>query len=539
MTLQSNFLNTIDKEFLEKLIFSIDIPIIVFDEEKKILFANERFFHYTKIKPEISQKNQIEITSERIKDQFYFFTTNIKFFDENNKELQIPLNISPFEYKDNIYYLGTIHESYYDSLTGFPTISIFELNLEKIIASSKRRNKTFAILFVDLDKFKFINDTYGHIIGDQIIQKVSKILESSLRIDDFITRKGGDEFIILLNDLASKEDIHYVIEKIFSFFKDPIQIDNQTVPLTLSIGISIFPDDGDSGKELIKKADYAMYKAKEINKNSFAFYSFELEKELNLKHRIETQLIQDYKNDFKNFEILFQPILAQIEENRFSVESLEVFFRWKYENQYYDTNTVLEIAKKKSFIFEIDKFVILKIIEFLKGHEFFSYPIHLNISSRMFFDINFISFLKETLNEYNISSKMFVLEIMENTLNKDIDYSLEIIKELKQNSFSICIDDFGNGNTNLFLLYKIKPDFLKIQFNNKTLKDIKLLYDIIDTLYFSLKSKIIINKIEDENLLKEILRSKKILYFQGFFFSQPLNTKQLIQYLEKGLLYEF
>lgn len=539
MILENNFFITSDKELLEKLIFSIDIPIIVFNEEKRILFANERLFHYTKIKPEILLKNQIEITSERIKDHFYFFTTNIKLLDENNKEIQIPLNISPFEYKDKIYYLGTIHESYYDSLTGFPTISIFELNLEKIIASSRRRNKTFAILFVDLDKFKFINDTYGHIIGDQIIQKISKILESSLRIDDFITRKGGDEFIILLNDLASKEDIHYVIEKIFSFFKEPIQIDNQKIPLTLSIGISIFPDDADNGKDLIKKADYAMYKAKEINKNSFAFYSSELEKELKHKHRIETQLIQDYKDNFKNFEIVFQPILSQIEENRFSVESLEVFFRWQYENQYYDTNTVLEIAKKKSFIFEIDKFVIIKIIEFIKKHKFFSYPIHLNISSRMFFDINFISFLKETLNEYNISSKMIVLEIMENTLNKDINYSLEIIKELKQNSFSICIDDFGSGNTNLFLLYKIKPDFLKIHFNNKALKDIKLLYDIIDTLYFSLKSKIIINKIEDLNLLKEILRSKKILYFQGFFFSQPLSEKQLIQYLEKGLFYEF
>ncbi len=542
MTLHSGEYSLIpfDKELLERILFAIDIPIILFNDEYEILYANERFYYFTNLKPEYVLKRKIEINSGRLKDHLYFFAINVKIKNPDTKEIvSTPMNIIPFEYKNFIYYLGTIHDSYYDSLTGLPNLSIFEINVEKAIASAKRRNKDLAILFIDVDRFKFINDTYGHLIGDKLIQKVASILQSCIRVDDFITRKGGDEFIILLNDLAKKEDIHYVIEKIFSYFEYPLEIDIQKIPITLSIGVSIFPDDGESVKELIQKADHVMYNSKKLNKNSFTFFSKELEEELKIKHEIEKKLLEDYKNNFRDFDIEFQPIFNNIQKNKFSIDSLEVFLRWKDQRlNFVDTNLILEIATNKGILFEIDKFVILKIIDFLKEYPHFQIPIHINISSRMFFDINFIHYLTQTIDEYNLSPEMIVLEISESTINKNIKYSYDILTNLKKKKFYICIDEFSSSLTDLQLLFKIKPDYLKINLNVSN-EDLKTILEIIDSLYFIFKTNVIANKIESKTILQELLKSKRIHYFQGFHFVKSLNLKEIIQYLEKGFLYEF
>jgi diguanylate cyclase (GGDEF)-like protein len=531
---------TFTKELLDLILQSIDIPIVLFDQNARIIYVNERFYRYVKTTPENLLNQKIDINSSRLKEELFFFSLNVKIIHpETKQELEIPLNISPFEYNNQILYLGTIHDGYYDSLTGLPNVPIFEFNVEKAIASAKRRNKILAILFIDVDNFKFINDTYGHLIGDKIIQMVSKILESTLRIDDFITRKGGDEFIILLNDLARKEDINYVLDKIIEHFEKPIEIENQKIPLTLSIGISIFPDDGDTVKDLIQKADYVMYKSKKNNRNSYTFYSQEIENDLKFKHRIEKKLLQDYKNNFKDFEIVFQPIFGNLQQNKFSIEALEVLLRWKLEaNNYIDTNLILDIAKNKAIIFDIEKYVLLKVEEFYKNNLYLKVPMHLNISSRMFYDISFIPYLTNLIEEYDLSPKMFVLEIQESTINKNIASSAEILQHLKELKFSICIDEFASGTTNLSLLYRIKPDYLKINFNVKE-DELKVLLEIIDSLYFVFKTKIIANKIEDQNIFKKLMDSKRISYFQGFHFSKVLNTKEIITYLDKGWLYEF
>jgi diguanylate cyclase (GGDEF)-like protein len=531
---------TFTKELLDLILQSIDIPIVLFDQNVRIIYVNERFYRYVKTTPENLLNQKIDINSSRLKEELFFFSLNVKIIHpETKQELEIPLNISPFEYNNQILYLGTIHDGYYDSLTGLPNVPIFEFNVEKAIASAKRRNKILAILFIDVDNFKFINDTYGHLIGDKIIQMVSKILESTLRIDDFITRKGGDEFIILLNDLARKEDINYVLDKIIEHFEKPIEIENQKIPLTLSIGISIFPDDGDTVKDLIQKADYVMYKSKKNNRNSYTFYSQEIENDLKFKHKIEKKLLQDYKNNFKDFEIVFQPIFGNLQQNKFSIEALEVLLRWKLEaNNYIDTNLILDIAKNKAIIFDIEKYVLLKVAEFYKNNLYLKVPMHLNISSRMFYDISFIPYLTNLIEEYDLSPKMFVLEIQESTINKNIARSVEILQHLKELKFSICIDEFASGTTNLSLLYRIKPDYLKINFNVKE-DELKVLLEIIDSLYFVFKTKIIANKIEDQNILKKLMDSKRISYFQGFHFSKVLNTKEIITYLDKGWLYEF
>jgi diguanylate cyclase (GGDEF)-like protein len=531
---------TFTKELLDLILQSIDIPIVLFDQNARIIHVNERFYRYVKTTPENLLNQKIDINSSRLKEELFFFSLNVKIIHpETKQELEIPLNISPFEYNNQILYLGTIHDGYYDSLTGLPNVPIFEFNVEKAIASAKRRNKILAILFIDVDNFKFINDTYGHLIGDKIIQMVSKILESTLRIDDFITRKGGDEFIILLNDLARKEDINYVLDKIIEHFEKPIEIENQKIPLTLSIGISIFPDDGDTVKDLIQKADYVMYKSKKNNRNSYTFYSQEIENDLKFKHKIEKKLLQDYKNNFKDFEIVFQPIFGNLQQNKFSIEALEVLLRWKLEaNNYIDTNLILDIAKNKAIIFDIEKYVLLKVAEFYKNNLYLKVPMHLNISSRMFYDISFIPYLTNLIEEYDLSPKMFVLEIQESTINKNIASSAEILQHLKELKFSICIDEFASGTTNLSLLYRIKPDYLKINFNVKE-DELKVLLEIIDSLYFVFKTKIIANKIEDQNILKKLMDSKRISYFQGFHFSKVLNTKEIITYLDKGWLYEF
>lgn len=531
---------TFTKELLDRILQSIDIPIVLFDQNARIIYVNERFYRYVKTTPESLLNQKIDINSSRLKEELFFFSLNVKIIHpETKQELEIPLNISPFEYNNQILYLGTIHDGYYDSLTGLPNVPIFEFNVEKAIASAKRRNKILAILFIDVDNFKFINDTYGHLIGDRIIQMVSKILESTLRIDDFITRKGGDEFIILLNDLARKEDINYVLDKIIEHFEKPIEIENQKIPLTLSIGISIFPDDGDTVKDLIQKADYVMYKSKKNNRNSYTFYSQEIENDLKFKHKIEKKLLQDYKNNFKDFEIVFQPIFGNLQQNKFSIEALEVLLRWKLEaNNYIDTNLILDIAKNKAIIFDIEKYVLLKVAEFYKNNLYLKVPMHLNISSRMFYDISFIPYLTNLIEEYNLSPKMFVLEIQESTINKNLASSAEILQHLKELKFSICIDEFASGTTNLSLLYRIKPDYLKINFNVKE-DELKVLLEIIDSLYFVFKTKIIANKIEDQNIFKKLMDSKRISYFQGFHFSKVLNTKEIITYLDKGWLYEF
>lgn len=530
-----------DIKLLEKILFTIDIPFLIFNKECKILFANERFYHLSNLYPEQLLARRIEINPERLKDQHYFMTLNAKISDSNNQiSIDTPLNIIPFEYNNEILYLGTIHDGYYDNLTGFTNLSIFELNFEKAITSAKRRNKILALLFIDIDKFKFINDTYGHLIGDQIIKKVASIFESCLRIDDFITRKGGDEFLILLNDLARKEDVNLVIEKIFSYFQKPFIIENQSIPINLSIGISIFPDDGETVKELIRKADYVMYKAKKSDKNSYAFYSSDLENDLKLRYEIEKQLIDNYKNNFKNFEIVFQPIYTRIEEKQFSIDALEVFLRWKMETYgLVNTNTILEIAKDKGFIFELDKFVILKTIDFLNKNPHFRIPVHLNISSRMFYDLNFIEYITKIIEDNNLSTQSFILEISEATLNHNINQSMEILSNLREKKFSICIDDFTSQNTSLPLLFRVQPEYLKINFNISDQNELKVLLQIIDSIFFAFKTKIIANKIENPEVFKALTNSKRVSYYQGFHFAKTFKVHEILNYLEKGLLYEF
>ncbi|MCS7205824.1 MAG: diguanylate cyclase [Leptospiraceae bacterium] len=527
----------LDEELVKKILYHVDIPFVVFDQELKILYANERFYLILKFEPNEIIGTKIDINSRHIKDDFYFFLLNARFkSSQRDYTIQTPLNITPFELKNQIYYLGTIHNAYYDTLTGFPNVSIFKLNLEKAIANAKRKNHVLAVLFIDVNNFKFINDNFGHYIGDKLIQKIASILESSLRHGDFITRKGGDEFLMLLNELSSKEEAVLIVQDMLRILDSPVIVENQEISVSLSIGISFYPYDGEQAQELIQKADYVMYRVKEKKQNSFALFTNELEKEMQLRNQIEKEFLNDYYDNFKNFGVVYQPIFRYLSKNKFYLDSFEVFFRWNRRTQNeFDTKTALEVAKQKGFLFEIEKFVFLNVLETFKQIGKLTIPIHFNISDRMFYDANFISFIIEKITEYQISHEFFVLEISETTLYKNTSYSLNILSVLKEKGFVICVDDFMSSQTDVKLLFKTKPDFLKINIQSflSLNDDFEFLLEIIDSVSMVLKPKIIVSKIETKEVLLRLLQSKRFQFFQGFYLGKILNSSQVFDYLKK------
>jgi len=419
-----------------------------------------------------------------------------------------------------------------DTLSGlYNRLSLFD-NLSQLIAKAKRERKEFAVLFMDLDNFKDINDYLGHDVGDDILKYISSILLKSVRENDFVSRIGGDEFVVILPEFESNIKIVEIAQRIIENISKPIEKESEVLYVSASVGIVIYPKDGENVAELIKNADIAMYKAKELGKNQFHFFTEELHNNIEQKISIQNAMKDALEKGY--FELYYQP-KVDIKEDK--IVSCEALVRWNDPKKgVIAPDLFIQIAEENGFIIKLGEWVMkegAKQIKKWHNTELHDLKVSLNVSAYQFYDPKFYDKVLQATKQIDISK--FDLEITESAFLKDTNKNIKTIEQIKDIGISLSLDDFGTGFSSLSYLRQIPVDTLKID---------KSFIDAYNEINGESFIALIVNigKILGLNIVAEGVESKKQLDFlkeigcsqvQGYYYSKPLPIKDFEKLYKK------
>jgi diguanylate cyclase (GGDEF)-like protein len=457
----------------------------------------------------LKKTEELEITKEQL-------TRDILERTEAEKEVEKQKNILH-------------HQANHDPLTGLPNRALFNTRLKQGIKKAKKKEKGLALFFIDLDKFKVINDSLGHDVGDRVLEIITKILKHSIRKEDTLSRLAGDEFTIIMEDVTYSEDVSKLGHAILNMFSDPIHVDEHVLYITCSIGISLYPQDADNEKDLLKYADTAMYRAKESGRNNFQFYRPEMTIHALEQMRLKTSLRQAIDNE--EFMIHYQP---QVDISTDTLVGIEALLRWQHPTKGLLTpKKFITLAEETGMILEIDDWVMHTTMKQVsKWHNDGLEPgkLALNISMRQLESNSFIYRIQNTMDSYGFRPEWLELEITEGHMMKN---AMEIINKLKQVSklgINISIDDFGTGYSSLSLLKRLPINRLKIDKSfiediPEDEEDIAIIKSII-VLARSLNLKVIAEGVETIEQIK-FLKSKNCKYVQGHYYFYPMSADEL------------
>ncbi|WMM27020.1 EAL domain-containing protein [Tissierella sp. MB52-C2] len=418
--------------------------------------------------------------------------------------------------------------AYFDSVTSLPNRTYFIKTLNNMFESMKQQEVLFGVLILDIDRFKHINDTLGHNVGDYILKLLGTRISGILREEDIIARVGGDEYYILINNVKDIDQIIETSKLILEDFKKPYYIRDYELYLTTSIGISVYPEDGLNPSSLIKKADLALYKAKELGGNSYYIYGNEIK-----SHGLEKMmLINQLRQGIGNNELVlhYQP---QINILTGELEGLEALVRWQHPEQgllYPDK--FIPLAEEVGLVVQLGEWVLREACKQAKywidlGQDI---KMSVNISARQFQRKDFIREVVNILNEVELNSRNLTLEITETIAISDINHTLKILNRLNSLGIAVAIDDFGTGYSSLNYLNQMSVNELKIdqsfiwdiEKNNKN----KMIANTIIILAKQLGLKVTAEGVENEEQLN-LLREMKCDTAQGYYFSKPV-PKEII-----------
>ena len=425
--------------------------------------------------------------------------------------------------------------AYFDYLTGLPNRILLKNRIDNAIKLAQKNKLKLAVLFIDIDHFKTINDTLGHDFGDMLLKLIANRLSNIFRESDTVARFGGDEFVAV----TSVKDINEVIkvaERILKLFESPFYIQKQEIFISASIGIAIYPDNGKTSTELIKNADMAMYKAKEEGKNNFALFSPELNKKaieiLTLKNKLHKAI------ERREFVLHFQPIysLPEIELN-----GVEALIRWNNpEEGLILPSKFINVLEEHGLIREVGRWVIEETFKISKDWKKYDVFINVNISPKQFEDRNFAKDIIDIARLTNADTTKIVLEITETSLMKNPEESIKILKKLKSEGFLIAVDDFGTGYSSLSYLKQFPIDVIKIDMSfikniSKSHIDREIVLTII-RLSKLLGLKSLAEGIETRNQLN-VLIDMGCELAQGYLFGKPMEREEIEQLIrsKKGL----
>jgi len=422
-----------------------------------------------------------------------------------------------------------------DHLTGLYNRNYLMSAFSEVAHRAKRNNKKVIIAFIDIDQFKEINDSLGHDYGDMLIKEIARRIKKSVRKSDIVSRFGGDEFVLILDEVEKPENIVSLINRLLNNIKEKIQLKDKVVSVTASIGLSVFPDDAEDIKDLITYADTAMYEAKKKAGNSFEFYKKEMgnkaKEKLELKNAIKEAIIND------EFEVYFQP---QIDKNG-KLYGSEALVRWIHPTKgVISPNTFIPVATELGLIDKIDEIVLKKAItQYKKWEDLGLNPGMVSCNFTMF-DIergNLIEKIKELIKKTNFNPNKLIMEITEDNIMQNPKKAISYIKELETLGVKVAIDDFGTGYSSLSYLTKFPISELKIDrsFVKELLEnedDVKVVKAIVDLAKnFNLKT--IAEGVESKEQLDYVL-SLGVDIIQGYFYSPPLNAKEFEEKFLKG-----
>lgn len=529
--------------------------IVITNKENHIIDLNHAFETVTGFKKyEILGKNPSILKSGEHNEDFYnAMWENIKekgFYKgeiinrKKNGEKYVQ-NISIFALKDengniiNYFALvSDITESYltqkqlynlanYDTLTGIYNRRSFYEKLKLFIDEHKRSEKKFALIYIDLDDFKNINDTLGHDYGDIYLVKFSKLLQEVLRKNDLVARVGGDEFIVILNTLDSSEGVRPFFHRLFSYMKNPIMIKNHPQEIKASFGISMFPDDGNASNQLVKYADLAMYESKRNGKNQYTFYNVDFEQKL-LK---ELQLEKDIRTGLQNKEFIMY-MQPKIDLANDKIAGVEMLIRWEKEGKLIYPDSFIPFCEKSNLIVEIGNEVFDQVISLVKKwnkqERFKNLNISFNLSSKQILDKHFKEKILENKEFLLSKESILIAEITEHSIVEDFENMKNFLHFLKECNIKIALDDFGTGYSSLGYLKILPIDYLKIdkEFTFNIFKDEKdsAITKTIINLAKNLKLDIIAEGVETKEHI-EFFKENGCKYAQGYYYSKAVSPE--------------
>jgi len=431
--------------------------------------------------------------------------------------------------------------AYYDSLTDLPNRRFFMEKLTQSLNHARRHSSKIAVLYIDLDRFKQINETLGHSTGDALLKGVADRLNTVMRDSDCISRNeqdnatndiyrlGGDEFTIFLNDIKEYEDAALVARRIQESLRQAIIVEGREIYINTSIGIAVYPNDGNNIEDLLKNADTAMYHAKDTGRNNYRFYNDSMNSKalesLDMENKLRKAL------ELNEFEIHYQPKINIVTSQITGVEAL---LRWKHsEDGWISPADFIPIAEDNGLIIPIGNWVINSALQQCKKwHDagFKKMCVAINLSGRQFPSGDLAQVIQENLDNHQVSPQHVEFEITESILMEDADLAARILGKLKHMGFTISIDDFGTGYSSLSYLKKFPVDTLKI--DRSFIRDVHTDVDdaaissAIIAMAHSLGLKVVAEGVENNEQLT-FLKERHCNEVQGFYFSKPVPADQV------------
>lgn len=417
--------------------------------------------------------------------------------------------------------------SYYDEMTDLPNRMYFNEMLNEAIHQAKKTGEKLAVHFIDIDYFKQINDTLGYSFGDQLLKECASRLKHTNEADTFVARMGGDEFLVLQRDVASKAEAEEQAQVMIDTFKQPVSIEGYDLFTTISVGISLFPSHGTTADDLIKQADSAMYTVKESQRNKYMSYDSSMTEKFEAMLSVETELRKAIKQE--QLEIHYQPQKSIITGK---VVGMEALIRWQHPTKgFIPPSSFIPVAEKTGQIVEIGEWVMRKACFQNKQWQndgFEPVIVGVNLSALQFHQKDLVQRVRKILDETGLHPSYLELEITESMAMTNEEYIIKTLNDLRQLGVHVSIDDFGTGYSSLKYLSRFPVSKLKIDkaFINENQKQNQAIVKSIIHMSHSLNLKVIAEGVETVEQLN-FLREEQCDEIQGYYYSRPLPPEQL------------
>ncbi|MHB8128150.1 MAG: bifunctional diguanylate cyclase/phosphodiesterase, partial [Mobilitalea sp.] len=481
------------------------------------------------VQSNIKSNNELGELSKNFNKMIHIIKTNYEDLESMHEELLSNEEQLRSNY-DHIEFLA-----YHDTLTNLPNKLAFLDYVNAVLVSSPAEHKIHAVYFLDLDNFKTVNDTLGHEYGDSLLVKTAQMLTSILGSNGMLARAGGDEFLLFKENISSKDCAVDFASQVIETFRSPLDLDGEIVYVSMSIGISIYPENGISPNALIKNSDIAMYKSKDTGKNKFTIFDRKMEEELNRN----TLIIEVLRNAIDNQEVYiqYQPLIELKSNNVIGFEALMRIRSDRLGN--ITPDEFIPIAEESGLIIELSSWLLREACIFNKkliDRGATPRPVSVNISSVQINRPGFVALLSDILVETQLPPQFLELEITESTLVSSIMDATKLLNNLQNIGVRVSLDDFGTGYSSLNYLTKMPIDTLKIDksfidnicFSNKD----SCIAESIIQLAHSLDIKVVAEGVEHEDQLT-LLRAQRCDIIQGFIFSAPLHPSALLDVIRE------
>lgn len=518
-------------------------PIIEIDYSGKIIYANpittqwfpniEKISEHPLVQQIVQscQNNEEEYFSLEIENEHHFFEAHIHNLVENKLIRSYIKHITRRIRAEKM----LEYRAYHDELTGLYNRLYFTQRLSQFISDAAVKSRTLAILFIDLDRFKNINDSLGHQFGDLVLQNFALRLKKSVTPDDLVARWGGDEFIVLLTNIENPGEINEITQRIMTNIREAFQLHKYRLYVKASIGIAIYPQDGQNEETLIKHADTALYRTKEKGRNNYQFYTQTMTSKASTFLSLENSLVHALNN--QEFMLYYQP---QINLKTKKVSSLEALLRWENPQLgVVSPGDFIPLAEEVGLILPIGEWVLREACRQNRKWQkmgFSNLKIAINLSAQQLYQDNFVSMILNILENNELDPSLLELEITETALIENVSQVRKILTDLQSFGIDIALDDFGTGYSSLSYLKQFPFDKLKLDQSfvkhlGEDEQDLAIVSAVM-LLGEQFKLRVVAEGVENEKQLN-ILQGLNCFHIQGYLYSKPLPDVEITQFLTK------